>query len=122
MANDKYIHRVEHQQYASNRVDFSDISGKLFSPVFDRLKTISKEKAMKLVIDFIGLPTCLLGIIDNIGNGRGIILSIIGAAYLLLKGYWLHSDKSQAYREKEIDLWYKERERQRIINEENKVA
>lgn len=129
MANNKYIHRAEYQQYESDRMAFRDLSGKLLIPVLDRVKAISKKKAMRMIIDIIGIPTMLLGIVDNIDNGRGIILSILAAAYASLRLYWLHSDKTQSYRkneqairDKELELWHKEQDKIDRMNKNKDVA
>lgn len=79
---------------------------------------------MKLLIDFIGIPTVFLGIADiwvKIDQGKSIIITILAASYVLLKMYWMDSERRQAKREKEIDLWHKEQDRIDRMNK-NKTA
>lgn len=66
---------------------------------------------MKLIFDSIGLPCFTLGFLSgivpelsNIDNGKSVILSLIGASWLVIKIYWYHKRQDQAYREKEIEI------------------
>lgn len=69
---------------------------------------MAQVKLMWIIADILGIPIYLMGILQNIDNGRAIILSILGAMYIILRMYHFNVEKNLRKREKEIDLWYKE--------------
>ena len=73
-----------------------------------------------IICDMLGIPVTLLGIASNIDNIKSTILFIIAAIYLMIRAYYYAIRQQQAVREKDIDLWYKETDKQERINKNKK--
>ena len=69
---------------------------------------MAQLKMLVILADIFGIPFYLLGMWENIDNGRGIILSILGAMYIILRMYYYNIDRHQRRRERDIEIWYKE--------------
>lgn len=77
---------------------------------------MAQIKAFWLFVDLLGWPSVMLGIVANIDNGKSIVLSIMAAMYLMLRMYFFYIQKQQTVREKELELWHKEQDKQERIN------
>lgn len=74
-----------------------------------------------LLGDMFGLPVWLLGIIQNIDNVRSAVLFIVGLTYVMCRLYYFVIQRKQSVREKELDLWHKEQDKQDRINQNKKL-
>lgn len=76
-----------------------------------------------LTIDLIGISIILGGIAANIDNGKSFVLFMLAAMYGVMRFVFTWKQKSQAVREKEIqlrereiELWHKEQDRRDRID------
>jgi hypothetical protein len=74
-------------------------------------KTMANAKLVWMLMDFLGIPLTLLGIIANLDNVKSAILAILGIIYLMVRIYFYVIQKQQAVREKEYELWNKEQDK-----------
>lgn len=65
-----------------------------------------------IIADILGIPIWMIGIVSNMDNIRSAILFILGLMYVMTRMYFFVIQKKQAIREKEIDLWNKEQDKQ----------
>lgn len=82
---------------------------------------MAQVKMIWLICDIFGIPLTLLGIVANIDNIKSAILAILAIAYLMGTGYYRFRRLAQAERDRELDLWHKEMDKQERIRkmEEN---
>lgn len=73
---------------------------------------MASAKLAWLIADILGLPVAFLGIYFNIDNIKSAIIAILAIGYLMLRGYYFWRQKEQAVREKELELWHKEQDKQ----------
>jgi hypothetical protein len=73
-----------------------------------------------LIADWIGIPLSLLGIVINMDNVKSTVIALLAMIYLMLRIYFYFVQKQQAVREKEIDLWFREQDKQDRINKNKK--
>lgn len=112
MANNQFDNRVEHQQREGSGmvIHSSGVDMQLYD--FKRLHKMAQIKLMWLLCDFLGIPVTILGIIANIDNIKSAILAVLGVAYLCVRGYYYIKQKDQALREKELELWHKQQDKE----------
>lgn len=77
-----------------------------------RIRKMASVKLGWLLFELIGWPVWILGVWNNIDNGKSIVLFILAAMFLMVRLYYYHRQKDQAVREKELDLWHKEQDKQ----------
>lgn len=70
-------------------------------------------------IDLVGLPAYLLGFVFNLDNTKSTILFILGLIYAMIKVYYIRIEKEQNKRDKDLDLWQKEQDKQDRLNSRN---
>lgn len=78
------------------------------------------NKLAWLIFDVFGIPTVLLGILNNLDNVKSVILIILGSIYLMIRTYFYFIQKNQAVRKEEIELWHKEQDKQERIDKNKK--
>lgn len=61
-----------------------------------------------ILADILGIPIWIMGIVANFDNVKSTVLFIVGLIYLGVRVYFYFVQKSQAVREKEIELWHLE--------------
>lgn len=71
-------------------------------------KTMAQAKLVWLLIDFLGIPISLLGFILNLDNVKSAVIALVALIYLMCRIYFYVVQKKQAVREKELELWHKE--------------
>ena len=121
MADYKYNNGVEYQQPKDGGRSFYGIGVNMQLPNFKRVTKMAQIKLMWLLCDFLGIPVTVLGILANTDNIKSAILAVLGIAYLCVRGFYYIKQKDQAVREKEIELWHKEMDKQDRIRKQNHV-
>lgn len=108
MANNQQFYRGEHQQREGSRVAVhsSGISNVLNDT--KRHNRMAQAKIVWFILDFLGIPITILGIIANMDNIKSAILAILGITYLMCRMYFYVIKSKQSIREKDLDLWHKE--------------
>ncbi len=121
MANNQQLYRGEHKQRSGDGMAFhnSGINMQLFD--FKRVNKMAQVKMIWLICDIFGIPITCLGIVANIDNIKSVILAILGIAYLMVRGYYFMVQKEQAVREKELDLWHREMDKEERIKKMSKT-
>lgn len=77
---------------------------------------MAESKILAWIINLIGIPAAVFGYISNPDNIKSTILFIFGLSFIMLRGYFFFVERRQRQREKEIDLWHKEQDKQDRIN------
>lgn len=83
---------------------------------------MAQVKFLWLLLDFVGVPIFILGILTNMDNMKSLILAILGASYLCARLYFYIVKSKQTVREKEYDLWHKsidKMEREQEVKKKN---
>ncbi len=108
MANNQQFYRGEHKQRSGSGLDFhsAGISMQFFD--FKRVNKMAQVKMIWLICDIFGIPITLLGIAANIDNVKSAIIAILAIAYLMVRGYFYYLKSDQAVREKELEIWHKQ--------------
>lgn len=121
MANNKQFYGSEHQQRKNNWMAFHSAGSSIQLPYFKGGFKMAQVKMIWLICDIFGIPLTLLGIYANIDNIKSAILAILAIAYLMGTGYYRFRRLGQAERDRELDLWHKEMDKQERIKkmEEN---
>lgn len=65
-----------------------------------------------LIADVIGIPSTILGILLNLDNIKSTILFIVALIWGMVRIYFHFKDRSQRVREKDIQLWHMEMDKQ----------
>lgn len=81
-------------------------------PYIKRVFKMATLKWSLIIADILGIPIWMIGIVSNMDNIRSAILFILGLMYVMTRMYFFVIQKKQAIREKEIDLWNKEQDKQ----------
>lgn len=121
MADYKFDNGVEHKQRSNSGRSFYSIGFDMQLYDFKRVNKMAQIKLMWLLCDFLGIPVTILGILANTDNIKSAILAVLGIAYLCVRGYYYIKQKDQAVREKEIELWHLEQNKQDRIKKQNHV-
>lgn len=74
--------------------------------IFNR--KMATAKLTWFIIDLLGFPVWLAGIMSNLDNWKSLILMLIGCIYAGLRTYFYYVQKEQSVREKELELKHKE--------------
>lgn len=90
------------------------------NPYYNRITKMG-AKIGWLIADWIGIPLSLLGIVINMDNIKSAVIAMLAMIYLMLRIYFYFIQKQQAVREKEIDLWFREQDKQDRINQNKKL-
>lgn len=77
---------------------------------------MTQFKLWLFIVDFLGIPSTILGIMLNIDNVYSGIIAILAILYLMLRAYYYWRQKEQTLRDKEYDLWNKEMDKQERQN------
>ena len=72
-------------------------------------------------VNLVGLPAYILGVWFNLDNIKSAVLFILGLIYAMIKVYYLRIEKDQNTRDKELDLWHKEQDKEERINKKNGI-
>lgn len=96
MADNKFNNWVEHQQRSSSRMAFYYPGIDMQLPYFKRVFKMATVKWALIVMDILGIPTWVLGVMARL--------------------YFFVVDKRISIREKEIELWHLEQDKQDRIN------
>lgn len=105
-----YVNSGENISYLSESFTLTNVS---------TARKMASVKLGWLLFEIIGWPVWLLGVVNNLDNWKSVFLTILAAIFLLVRLYYYHVQKRQAVREKEIDLWHKEQDKQDRINRIN---
>ena len=119
MANNQQFYRGGHKQHEGSRVAVHNTG---LSDVLNDVKRVHKMAQVKflwLLLDCLGVPITVLGIIANIDNFKAIVLFILAAAYVSARLYFFIAKNKQAVREKEYDLWDREMDKIERKNKHN---
>lgn len=73
-----------------------------------------------LIADMLGIPAYVIGFITNFGTVKAGVLFIVGLSYVLVRLYFYVAKKKLEIRKDEIDLWFREQEKQAHINKNKK--
>jgi hypothetical protein len=108
MANNQQFYRSEHKQReGSGMAIHNTVVHNVLNPT-KRRDRMAQAKIVWFVLDFLGIPITILGIIANMDNIKSVILAILGISYLAVRMYFYVIKSQQAIREKELELWHKE--------------
>lgn len=69
---------------------------------------MAQAKMIWLICDFFGIPLSILGILANMDNIKSAIIAVLGISYLMVRMYFYVTKAKQDVRDKELDLWHKE--------------
>lgn len=116
MANNKFDNWMEYQQRSGRRIPFYYTGIALQLPYLKRLTEMAQIKWTLILADFLGIPIYFLGIYDNINNVRSAVLFIVGLTYVMFRIYFYVIQRKQAVRDKDLDLWNKEQDKEDRIN------
>lgn len=72
-----------------------------------------------LLTDTLGITISLGGILTNLDNIKSSIIAILAIIYLMLRIYFYFIKNNQSVKEKEIDLWHKEMDKEDRIKKRN---
>jgi hypothetical protein len=120
MASHKFSSKFGYQQRESSGLPVYHPGYDMQLPFFKRVIKMAQIKWTLIICDILGIPATFLGIVSNIDNIRSIILFILALTYIMFRLYYYAIQKQQAVREKEIDLWHKEQDKQERINKTKK--
>lgn len=120
MGNNINQNRMEREQSASGRLAVHSVSLSMQLPYLKRTIQMAQIKWALILADIFGIPVTILGIIQNWDNIRSAILFLVGLTYLMSRLYFYVIQRRQAVREKEIDLWFREQDKQDRINKTKK--
>lgn len=120
MADNKFDNWLEYQQRSGGGVAFHNTCVPLQLPVIKRVIQMAQIKWALILADLLGIPFYLLGIAENFGNIRSAILFIVGLTYIMFRMYFYVIQRRQAIRDKDIDLWHKEQDKEERINKNKK--
>lgn len=120
MGNNDFYNGVGRKQQAGDRMAIYPISYALQLPYLKRIIRMAQIKWALILADLLGVPFYLMGIAENMGNVRSAILFIVGLTYIMFRMYFYVIQRRQAVRDKDIDLWHKEQDRQERINKNKK--
>jgi hypothetical protein len=119
MANHKFDNRVGHKQHKNSWMAFYFPGFNMQLYDFKRVNKMAQIKLLWILADMLGISSVILGIVDNFDSIRSVILFIVALSYLLCRLYFTVIKNSQAVREKELELWHLEQnknEREEKIN------
>lgn len=120
MADRKFINWLEHKQPKSSRVAVHSTGIDMQLYDFKRVNKMGQVKILWLICDIFGIPITLLGIVANLDNIKSAILAILGITYLMIRSYFYVIKSNQSVRDKELDLWHKEQDKQERISKMSK--
>lgn len=120
MADNKFDNWLEYQQRSSDRMAFYNTGIRLQLSSLKRIMEMAQIKWALILADLLGIPFYLLGIAENFGNIRSAILFIVGLTYIMFRMYFYVVQRRQAIRDKDIDLWHKEQDKEDRINKNKK--
>lgn len=115
MASDSINNGLGHQRRTGG-------SGSIHA-AFNRVQLFNVKRAGKmgakigwLIADWLGIPLSLLGIVSNMDNIKSAVIAMLAMIYLMIRIYFYFIQKQQDVREKNIDLWFREQDKQDRIN------
>lgn len=120
MATHKFNHELGYQQYKSSGLPVHTASLDMQLPILKRNLQMAQIKWAVWLADLLGISTTLLGFISNIDNVKSAILFILALTYMMFRIYFYVVQRKQAVREKDLDLWHKETDKQERIKKNEK--
>jgi hypothetical protein len=120
LADNKHFHRLGYQQSENSRLPFYPAVVSLCFYHYQRAIRMAKVKLALIICDMLGIPVTFLGIAANIDNVKSAILFLMALIYLGFRTYFFVIRQKQSVREKDIDLWHKEQNKQERINRNKK--
>lgn len=113
MGNNYDDKRMERERSANDRLAFHLPVITLQHSYLKRVVHMAQIKWWAYVImDLFGLPFWLLGILKNLDNIKSSILFLVGLIYAMSRLYFYVVQRRQAVREKELNLWHQEQDKQ----------
>lgn len=119
MANNQQFYRSEHQQRKDSGLPFHSSGINIELPDIKRINRMAQTKMILILCDLFGIPITFLGIIANMDNIKSAVLAILSISYLMLRGYFYFVKSNQSVRDKELELWGKEMDKQERIKKMN---
>lgn len=119
MANNQQFYRGEHQQRKNSGLSFYSSGINIQLPDFKRINRMAQTKMIFILCDLFGIPITLLGIVANIDNIKSAILAILAIIYMMGTGYYRFRRLDQAQRDRELDLWHKQMDKEERIKKMN---
>lgn len=108
---------MEYKQREGSGMAFYSAVIDMQLPYYKRVIQMAQIKWALLICDILGIPTTILGIAANLNNVRSTILFFVALLYLMCRTYFYVVKQKQSVREKDIELWHKEQDKQdRIKN------
>lgn len=89
-------------------------------PYLKRTIDMAQIKWALIVADILGIPIYVVGFIANLDNIRSAILFLVALTWAMFRLYYFVVQRKQAVRDKELDLWQKEQDKQDRINQNKK--
>ena len=83
--------------------------------ILSQKKTMAHTKMLWFICDIIGIPFSIYGFIINIDNIKSSVIALLVICYLLVRLYFYVVQKKQAVREKELELWHKQIDKEERI-------
>lgn len=108
MADNKHLYRGEHKQREGRGVAIHHTGVSNVLNNTKRSSRMAQAKIVWLILDFLGIPITILGILTNMDNVKSAILAILGISYVMCRMYFYVVKSKQSVREKELELWDKE--------------
>lgn len=73
---------------------------------------MAQVKWALIICDMLGISATLMGILANWENVKSAILFFLALIFLMVRIYFYVLQKRQSVREKELELWHKEQDKQ----------
>lgn len=121
MADHKFNNGMEHKQREGSRMAFYRDGLSMQLPDFKRNIKMAQIKIAWLIVELLGWPLTVLGIVVNFDNLKSVILFIIALSFLMVRMYYYVVQKKQSVRDKELDLWSKEQDKIDRIAKQNHI-
>ncbi len=112
MASDKLSDKFGYQQRESYRLPFYYPGINLQLPYLKRTIKMAQVKWALILCDMLGIPVFFMGITANIDNVRSAVLFILATIYIMIRGYFFFVRQRQAVKEKDIELWHLNQDKQ----------
>lgn len=116
MADHKHDNRNEHQQHEGGGDSIYNHGVHLQLPYYKRVIEMAQVKWALIICDMLGISATLMGIFANLENVKSTVLFFLALIFLMLRLYFFVVQRRQAIREKDLELWHMEQDKEERIN------
>ncbi len=119
MANLERLNEIGYKQWDGSIGVILDPFSVMRTLDYKRVHRMATAKWLIALFDFIGWPVAILGFIVNMDNVKSAIIAILAISFLAVRLYFYIIKNKQAVREKDLELWHKEQDKQDRINKKS---